>query len=410
MRTVLCVTLALVLVLGLIAERPHPSTAEANTASGQTAARGLWSVVAHPPQWTTCSVPARVGADMVVVTCNAYTLTSNFSSGPPPTTAPASPPPPSQQYFSVYSVARGSWSPRTPIPAQDLFAGPNAVGINPAITLRNGDLLFGSDLFRAATDQFVPVGSPGFSNCAESVAVLMRDGRVLLAGGGHFVEHAQVTTCGPPTTQTATYNPATNTWTPAAPIRVAVFDAAATVLPNGDVFVAGGRTAHGSTRDTQIYKPAANRWVLGPRLPAPLSGAAAVTLHDGRVLIVGGVARGLAPQRAAFFFSSASQTITAAPPMLEPQAYFATATTTGGQIMIAGGLTGTLPFHATAHLRDVELFSPNTDTWSEAPPLPRATATIGDLVPGINSLLPLTRGRLYFTTLGARDAIWTPGT
>jgi len=187
-----------------------------------------------------------------------------------------------------------------------------------------------------------------------------------------------------------------------------VVNAAATVLPNGDVLLAGGSTAHGSTRDTQIYVPAVNRWVLGPRLPTPLSGAAAVTLHDGRVLIIGGVARGVAPQRATLYFSPASRTITPAPPMLEPRADFATAITTRGQIMVAGGLTGKPPFSPTANLRDVELFSPNTGIWSEAPPLPRATATLGDLAPGVNSLLPLPHGRFYFTTLGGRDAIWTP--
>ncbi len=342
-----------------------------------------------------------------MVTCDNVKFVSTFGSSSAP---PSQPKASVQQYFSVLSTSRGSWGPRTLIPAPDLYAGPNPVGLNPPLTLPDGDVFLGRARFDAATRAFLPTGSPGFATCGQSMAVLIAEGRVLLAGGGRTVYHSAPTgpsaTCNP-TPQAAVFNPSTDTWASTAPMRVGVFAAAATELPDGGAFLAGGIAGNRLTRATQVYDPRRDRWVSGPELPEALSAASAVTLRDGRVLIMGGFSLS-GPQRRAFFFVPATGALEPAPSMLIPRGEFSATITTGGDVVVAGGESIDGHGQVSPGVRDVEVFSPTAGVWRRAAPLPSALASPA-IATSSSTMFALPRGRVFFATLFGGDAIGTPG-
>ena len=58
------------------------------------------------------------------------------------------------------------------------------------------------------------------------------------------------------------YDPATNSWTPAAPLNEARFSHTATVLPSGHVLVAGGRGVASVTASVEVYDPDTDTWTI----------------------------------------------------------------------------------------------------------------------------------------------------
>jgi hypothetical protein len=103
-------------------------------------------------------------------------------------------------------------------------------------------------------------------------ATLLRDGRVLVAGGGN-----------PSATLSAElYDPASDKWT-ATGSMTDYHGPAAALLRDGRVLVAGGGQAG------DVYSPATGTWSATGPMAYPLNGGSAVALlPDGRVLDVGG--------------------------------------------------------------------------------------------------------------------------
>jgi len=76
-------------------------------------------------------------------------------------------------------------------------------------------------------------------------------------------------------------------WHPSPPSPQGTEDAAATLGPDGRVYVAGGFD-NGWLTTVQTYDPVAERWSLAPSLPSPRCCMGMVTAGDGRIYIVGG--------------------------------------------------------------------------------------------------------------------------
>src|SRR5207237_9755033 len=82
--------------------------------------------------------------------------------------------------------------------------------------------------------------------------------------------------------------------------------ATATLLPGGNVLVAGGEDSAGSMlQSSEEYVTVLNRWLPAPALRSPRVGQTATLLQDGRVLVVGGLSA-LAPAATSELYPAAS--------------------------------------------------------------------------------------------------------
>lgn len=114
-------------------------------------------------------------------------------------------------------------------------------------------------------------------------ATLLRDGRVLIAGGS--IGDWQ----GPSLTSTELYRPDFNTWRAGPSLNFPRQDHTATVLPDGRVFLTGG-TQPGPTwqSSTEMLDARGARWETMAPLAFPRSMHTATLLDDGRILVLGG--------------------------------------------------------------------------------------------------------------------------
>jgi hypothetical protein len=118
-----------------------------------------------------------------------------------------------------------------------------------------------------------------------ATASLLPDGRVLVAGG------AALGGCCGGMTAADLYSPATGTWQAAANMNVAREVAASVVLPDGTVLMTGGYNGITTTpylASTEIYQPATNTWTPGPSMTQGRENHTATLLPDGQVLVAGG--------------------------------------------------------------------------------------------------------------------------
>jgi len=106
---------------------------------------------------------------------------------------------------------------------------------------------------------------------AAHAAVVLDDGRVLVAGGG-----------GPP----EVFDPETMIWSPTRPISGSFITAAGVLLDDGRVLVVG--STPNDLVNAEIYDPATESWSVTGQLAHDRMLPSAVRMSDGRVLVVGG--------------------------------------------------------------------------------------------------------------------------
>jgi hypothetical protein len=171
-----------------------------------------------------------------------------------------------------------------------------------AILLRNGKVLvFGAgsaELFDPATNSFTPTGSPAFRGGGSSdwgigpTATLLPNGKVLVTGGWVrdplyypwvAIDTAEI------------YDPAAGQFAPTGKLTIARSSHTATLLPNGTVLIAGGYTKPPINDDdapiiatTEIFDPQTNSFTPGHAMKIPRESHTATLLLDGTILFVGG--------------------------------------------------------------------------------------------------------------------------
>jgi len=84
------------------------------------------------------------------------------------------------------------------------------------------------------------------------------------------------------------YTPRTGTWTVTGALPQARAFQTATLLPNGQVLVAGGGDSQGPLASAELYNPRTGAWTVTGSLHAPRARHRAVLLPDGQVLVAGG--------------------------------------------------------------------------------------------------------------------------
>jgi hypothetical protein len=283
-------------------------------------------------------------------------------------------------------------------------------------------VLVGADLYNPATGKWAATGNPGC--CTGGTTTVLQNGQVLLAGGlvapavpgtftgsaelynpatgawaatgsmttarsGHtatLLPSGQVLVAGgdgscvngscPMLSSAELYNPATGAWTATGSMNTARTGHTATVLQNGQVLVAGGGSS------AELYHPAT--WTATGSLNFPRDGQPAWLLPDGQVLVVCGIHDPGVPQCVAELYNPATGTWTQDGQASQSAARdFSTALLSTGKVLISGGENGGYPAKTTVS-QEAILFDPatGTSTFTGSMTIPRAFHTLTPLPDG----------------------------
>lgn len=189
---------------------------------------------------------------------------------------------------------------------------------------------------------FTTTGSMSTSR-TNHVAVLLNNGKVLVAGG-----YASATLA-----TAELYDPSTGQWSATGSLLTLRQQMTGTLLPNGKVLVAGG-----NTKTCELYDPTTGTWASTGSLNTLRTLHNAVLLQSGKVLVCGGQSGTTGfPNAELFDPATGTWTVTGS---MNTGRYAACATLLpSGKVLVAGGLgTG-----GTA-LATSEIYDPGTGQWT----------------------------------------------
>lgn len=192
---------------------------------------------------------------------------------------------------------------------------------------------------------------------AAHTATLLASGEVLLAGGCS-ADSCELDSRG---ATTELFDPRTDDLRPGPRMTVPRVGHVAVRLRDGTVLVAGGWDERGTTAAAELYDPRRGRFEPAGRMTTPRGGATATLLRDGRVLVLGGTAGGGGTLRSAELFEPAARRFVATGSLSTPRGSHAAAALPGGRVLVAGGSSGGRVLAST------ELFDPRTGRFRPGP-------------------------------------------
>lgn len=172
-----------------------------------------------------------------------------------------------------------AWSTAATLPGDGLNA-PAAVALGGRIYLIGG-FAGTSNLPTDAVSRFDPA-SGTWSSAAPlpaprgGHAAVVLDGKIHVLGGGNAVSTLA---------DHSVYDPATDRWSEAAPLPRAEGSPAAVVF-GGKIYAIGGRSGPSDFGDVYVYDPARDAWSRGPSIPP--RGTAGAVVYRGAIYLFGG--------------------------------------------------------------------------------------------------------------------------
>src|ERR1035441_1585304 len=204
----------------------------------------------------------------------------------------------------------------------------------------------------AAAGSFALTGSLNTARYGHT-ATLLPNGDVLVAGGlGVNGSYA-------PLASAEIYNQATGKWTVTSSMSVGRMAFTATLLPNGEVLVAGGSTYAASCFATaELYNPSTGQWKPTGSMAQPRCLHVATLLTSGDVLVAGGVESDFGLQRtvATAELYNPSTGVWQITGSLNVARVTSAALLQSGQVLVAGGYNTSNS--TTTYLASAELYDP----------------------------------------------------
>lgn len=192
---------------------------------------------------------------------------------------------------------------------------------------RNGVMQSTAEIFDPATGRFSPTASPQSPRGWGVTATILRDGKVLVAGGS--------TGCDSPcySASAELYDPATHKFIRTGNMTSPRAEARTVLLASGDVLLVGGTEVSNRTpfATAELYHSATGTFSpLGAtHLPDPTR---LLLLKNGNVLILGA--------SGADFFDPRTERFTSTGSMINARGKFGAALLPDGRVLVVGGQTG----------------------------------------------------------------------
>jgi hypothetical protein len=209
----------------------------------------------------------------------------------------------------------------------------------------------------ADTSRVTPVATMNVARAVHT-ATTLADGRVLVVGG--------CTTPGCELDGTEgvvaeLYEPGTRRFERTGSLNEWRDDHTATLLRDGRVLVAGGWSVGGVLASSELFDPRAGTFAIGPAMSSRRAGMTATLLRDGRVLVAGGFTGNRPTVALADVFVPAENRFRPVGPMAQPRGAHAAARLADGRVLVVGGLSRGRVIATT------ELFDPRTGRFARGP-------------------------------------------
>lgn len=264
--------------------------------------------------------------------------------------------------FAVRGAPAGAWTSAASMRVPRMYHG--------ATLLQDGRVLVtGGDaqsptaearaeIYSASTNSWTATASMSVGRMFHT-ATLLGDGRVLVAGGC-----GKGTPCDTVLASAEIYDPRTALWSPIAPLPSPRLFHTATLLRDGRVLVAGGCVSdpcEEGLSSGEIFDPASGSWTSAGNMAQGRQFHSASLLPDGRVLVAGGCAYEMCPTpfTSAELFDPSTSGWSSARNLAEGRFLHSATLLADGRVLVAGGLAG-----PDAALASSELYDPATGSWS----------------------------------------------
>ena len=188
---------------------------------------------------------------------------------------------------------------------------------------------------------------------AAHTATLLPDGQVLIAGGFREEGTSEIAI-----SSAEIFDPATNTFAPTNDLNEPRNGHTATLLPNRKVLLVGGWNQDGRTATAEVYDPQTGAFEYTGSLMAPRQGLTATLLNNGQVLIAGGDSARNSPQLTAELYDPATETFTVAESLNIGRFGHTATLLSDGKVLLVGGTSGNDNILSSA-----ELYNPETGSF-----------------------------------------------